>query len=154
MTERAAYIGRVRALAKACCEAWLNGRARGAGRLLAGGAGRLHGRMTSSSNCSREEIPARMQAQAAKDLERLVVGALTDRGLLFEAARGFAGPRRLTLAIDGLAGEAARRDARRRKARASARREKAIEGFLKSAGVHARPMREAQTTPRASSMSR
>ncbi|MFL6690056.1 MAG: glycine--tRNA ligase subunit beta [Alphaproteobacteria bacterium] len=49
-----------------------------------------------------EEIPARMQAQAAKDLERLVVGALSDRGLLFEAAKSFAGPRRLTLAIAGL----------------------------------------------------
>jgi glycyl-tRNA synthetase beta chain len=49
-----------------------------------------------------EEIPARMQAQAAKDLERLVIGALSDRGLLFEAAKSFAGPRRLTLAIAGL----------------------------------------------------
>ena len=49
-----------------------------------------------------EEIPARMQAQAAKDLERLVVGALSDRGLLFEGAKAFAGPRRLTLAITGL----------------------------------------------------
>ena len=27
VTERAAYIGRVRALAKACCEAWLERRA-------------------------------------------------------------------------------------------------------------------------------
>ena len=41
-----------------------------------------------------EEIPARMQAQAAKDLERLTVGALSDRGLLFEGIKGFAGPRR------------------------------------------------------------
>ena len=49
-----------------------------------------------------EEIPARMQAQAAKDLERLVIGALSDRGLLFEAVKSFAGPRRLTLAIAGL----------------------------------------------------
>jgi glycyl-tRNA synthetase beta chain len=49
-----------------------------------------------------EEIPARMQAQAARDLERLVVGALSDRGLLFEGAKAFAGPRRLTLAIAGL----------------------------------------------------
>jgi glycyl-tRNA synthetase beta chain len=49
-----------------------------------------------------EEIPARMQAQAAKDLERLVVGALSDRGLLFEGVKAFAGPRRLTLAITGL----------------------------------------------------
>jgi glycyl-tRNA synthetase beta chain len=49
-----------------------------------------------------EEIPARMQAQAAKDLERLVVGALSDRGLLFEGVKAFAGPRRLTLAIAAL----------------------------------------------------
>ncbi|HYM30333.1 MAG TPA: glycine--tRNA ligase subunit alpha [Candidatus Cybelea sp.] len=34
VTERAAYIGRVRALAKACCEQWLRGR----GHLPAGGA--------------------------------------------------------------------------------------------------------------------
>src|SRR6185437_15944457 len=43
-----------------------------------------------------------MQAQAAKDLERLVVGALSDRGLLFEGVKAFAGPRRLTLAVAGL----------------------------------------------------
>ena len=49
-----------------------------------------------------EEIPARMQVQAAKDLERLVVGALSDRGLLFDGARSFSGPRRLTLAVHGL----------------------------------------------------
>jgi glycyl-tRNA synthetase beta chain len=49
-----------------------------------------------------EEIPARMQGQAAKDLERLVVGALSDRGLMFEGIKAFAGPRRLTLAIEGL----------------------------------------------------
>ena len=38
-----------------------------------------------------EEIPARMQAAAAKDLERLVVGALSDRGLMFEGVKAFAG---------------------------------------------------------------
>ncbi|MBA2587262.1 MAG: glycine--tRNA ligase subunit beta [Alphaproteobacteria bacterium] len=49
-----------------------------------------------------EEIPARMQAGAARDLERLMIGALTDRGFLFEGIKAFAGPRRLTLAIAGL----------------------------------------------------
>jgi glycyl-tRNA synthetase beta chain len=49
-----------------------------------------------------EEIPARMQAGAARDLERLMVGALSDRGLLFEGIKAFAGPRRLTLGIAGL----------------------------------------------------
>jgi glycyl-tRNA synthetase beta chain len=37
-----------------------------------------------------EEIPARMQAQAAKDLERLTVGALTERGFMFEGIKAFA----------------------------------------------------------------
>ena len=54
-----------------------------------------------------EEIPARMQANAARDLERLVVGALSDRGLLFEGIKTFSGPRRLTLVISGLSAKQA-----------------------------------------------
>src|SRR5687767_8836132 len=81
-----------------------------------------------------EEIPARMQAQGAKDLERLVVGALSDRGLLFEAVRGFAGPRRLTLAISGLPAKQPDVSEEKKGPRINAP-EKAIEGFLKSAGV-------------------
>jgi glycyl-tRNA synthetase beta chain len=81
-----------------------------------------------------EEIPARMQTQAAKDLERLVVGALSDRGLLFEAVRGFAGPRRLTLAITGLPAKQPDVSEEKKGPRINAP-EKAIEGFLKSAGI-------------------
>ena len=81
-----------------------------------------------------EEIPARMQVQAAKDLERLVVGALSDRGLLFEGARGFAGPRRLTLALSGLPAKQPDVSEEKKGPRVGAP-EKAIEGFLKSAGV-------------------
>ena len=81
-----------------------------------------------------EEIPARMQAQGAKDLERLVVGALSDRGLLFEAIRGFAGPRRLTLAISGLPAKQPDVSEEKKGPRINAP-EKAIEGFLKSAGI-------------------
>ncbi len=81
-----------------------------------------------------EEIPARMQAQAAKDLERLVVGALSDRGLLFEGARGFGGPRRLTLAINGLPVKQPDVSEEKKGPRVGAP-EKAIEGFLKSAGI-------------------
>jgi glycyl-tRNA synthetase beta chain len=81
-----------------------------------------------------EEIPARMQGQAAKDLERLVVGALSDRGLMFESAKSFAGPRRLTLAIAGL--PAKQPDVREeRKGPRVGAPEKAMEGFLRSAGV-------------------
>ncbi len=81
-----------------------------------------------------EEIPARMQAQAAKDLERLVVGALSDRGLLFEGAKAFAGPRRLTLAITGLPAKQPDVSDEKKGPRVNAP-QKAIEGFLRSAGV-------------------
>ncbi len=81
-----------------------------------------------------EEIPARMQAQAAKDLERLVIGALSDRGLLFEAAKAFSGPRRLTLAINGLPAKQPDVSEEKKGPRINAP-EKAIEGFLRSAGV-------------------
>ena len=81
-----------------------------------------------------EEIPARMQAQAARDLERLVVGALSDRGLLFEDAKAFAGPRRLTLALAGLPAKQPDVSEEKKGPRVNAP-EKAIEGFLRSAGV-------------------
>jgi glycyl-tRNA synthetase beta chain len=81
-----------------------------------------------------EEIPARMQVQAAKDLERLVVGALSDNGFLFEGARAFSGPRRLTLAITGLPPKQPDVSEEKKGPRVGAP-EKAIEGFLRSAGV-------------------
>ena len=81
-----------------------------------------------------EEIPARMQTQAAKDLERLVVGALSDRGLLFEHVRALGGPRRLTLSIGGLPAKQPDVSEEKKGPRVGAP-EKAIEGFLKSAGV-------------------
>jgi glycyl-tRNA synthetase beta chain len=81
-----------------------------------------------------EEIPARMQAAAAKDLERLVVGGLSDRGLMFEGAKSFSGPRRLTLAIAGLPAKQPDTREERKGPRVGAP-EKALEGFLRSAGV-------------------
>lgn len=81
-----------------------------------------------------EEIPARMQAQAAKDLERLIVGALADHGLLFEGVRAFSGPRRLTLVLTGLPAKQPDVSEEKKGPRVGAP-EKAIEGFLKSAGV-------------------
>src|SRR5215469_8480068 len=81
-----------------------------------------------------EEIPARMQAGAARDLERLLVGALTDRGLLFEGIKTFAGPRRLTLAVSGLPPKQAdvREEIKGPKTDAP---KTAIDGFLKKTGL-------------------
>ncbi len=81
-----------------------------------------------------EEIPARMQAQAAKDLERLTVGALTDRGFMFEGIKAFAGPRRLTLAITGLPPE--QKDVREElKGPKTDAPQAALDGFLKKTGL-------------------
>ena len=81
-----------------------------------------------------EEIPARMQVAGVKDLERLVVGGLSDRGLLFEGAKSFSGPRRLALAIAGLPAKQPDTREERKGPRVGAP-EKALEGFLRSAGV-------------------
>ncbi len=51
-----------------------------------------------------EEIPARMQRQAAQDLRRLVTNALVDRNLPYEGAQAYVTPRRLSLHVVGLPG--------------------------------------------------
>ena len=81
-----------------------------------------------------EEIPARMQAQAARDLERMAKERLSAAELPFEAVRSFAGPRRLTLAIDGLPLAQADRTEERKGPRANAP-EQALQGFLRSTGL-------------------
>src|SRR5476649_2074730 len=93
-----------------------------------------------------EEIPARMQAGAARDLERLMVGALTDLGLLFEGIKAFAGPRRLTLSIAGL--PAKQKDVREElKGPRVDAPAAAIEGFLKKSGL-TREQLKIETTPK------
>jgi glycyl-tRNA synthetase beta chain len=81
-----------------------------------------------------EEIPARMQAGAARDLERLARERLAGADLPFERMRAFAGPRRLTLVVDGLPAAQGDRVEERKGPRANAP-EPAIAGFLRSAGV-------------------
>src|ERR1700722_19336084 len=49
-----------------------------------------------------EEIPARMQPGAQRDLERMAQERLKAAQLPFDRLRAFAGPRRLTLVVDGL----------------------------------------------------
>jgi glycyl-tRNA synthetase beta chain len=81
-----------------------------------------------------EEIPARMQQRAAQDLERLVTGALVERGFAYEGAIAFVTPRRLALHIHGLPVKSADKVEERRGPRVGAP-EAAIKGFLKSAGL-------------------
>jgi len=81
-----------------------------------------------------EEIPARMQARAAEDLKTIVTGKLVDAGLVYEGAKAFATPRRLALTIQGL--PARQPDLREeKKGPRVGSPAKAIEGFLKGAGL-------------------
>ncbi len=81
-----------------------------------------------------EEIPARMQAAAARDLERMVGERLKDAGLATTSMQAFAGPRRLALVIEGLPVAQEDRAEERKGPRASAP-DQAIEGFLRSTGL-------------------
>ncbi len=81
-----------------------------------------------------EEIPARMQRQAAYDLKRLVTNALVEADVTYEGAQGFATPRRLALHIVGLPESQPHRREERKGPRVGAP-EGAIAGFLKSAGL-------------------
>ena len=84
VTERQAYIGRVRALFNLLPTGWPSGRA---GPWL-----------SFALELFSEEIPARMQARAATDLKRLVTEKLTAAGLTFDDARACHRPRRLAIA--------------------------------------------------------
>src|SRR3954471_21831772 len=81
-----------------------------------------------------EEIPARMQARAAEDLQKLVTDALVEAGFLYEGAKAYATPRRLTLHVVGLPAKG--RDVREeRKGPRVGAPEAALSGFLKSTGL-------------------
>lgn len=81
-----------------------------------------------------EEIPARMQARAAADLERLFTGGLKEAGLGYESVQAFVTPRRLALVVDGLPEKQPDIREERRGPRVDAP-EKAIQGFLSNVGL-------------------
>lgn len=81
-----------------------------------------------------EEIPARMQGQAAKDLERMAREHLAAAGFLPEALKTFAGPRRLTLVAEGLPLAQADRKEELKGPRVGAPQQ-AMDGFLRKAGL-------------------
>jgi glycyl-tRNA synthetase beta chain len=81
-----------------------------------------------------EEIPARMQGGAGRDLERLVGERLKAAGLTWEAMTAYAGPRRLTLVVEGLPEATPDREEEIKGPKASAP-EQALEGFLRKTGL-------------------
>ncbi len=81
-----------------------------------------------------EEIPARMQQGAARDLERMASERLKAAGLTWDALTTYAGPRRLTLVVDGLPAATPDREEEVKGPKASAPPQ-ALEGFLRKTGL-------------------
>ena len=81
-----------------------------------------------------EEIPARMQAGGAHELERQVVSRLEEVRLDFGGTETFATPRRLALLVRNLPAVQPDATVERKGPRVNAPR-KAIDGFLKSTGL-------------------
>lgn len=93
-----------------------------------------------------EEIPARMQKRAGEDLQKLVANGLVEAGLTYASAAAFTTPRRLCLTIEGLLAASPATRTERKGPRADAP-EKAIEGFLRGAGL-SRDQVEERNTPK------
>jgi glycyl-tRNA synthetase beta chain len=81
-----------------------------------------------------EEIPARMQARAAEDLRRMVTDKLVAEGLVYEGAKAFATPRRLTLTVHGIPARQSDLKEERKGPRVGGP-DAAIAGFLKATGL-------------------
>ncbi|MBX3534444.1 MAG: glycine--tRNA ligase subunit beta, partial [Xanthobacteraceae bacterium] len=81
-----------------------------------------------------EEIPARMQRQAAENLKKLVTDAMVNGGLAYEGAKAFVTPRRLALSIHGLPAKQPDLKEEKKGPRVGAP-DGALQGFLKAAGL-------------------
>ena len=91
-----------------------------------------------------EEIPARMQRRAADDLKKRVTDGIVEAGLTYASAAAFSTPRRLTLTVQGVLAQSPTTIEERKGPRADAP-EKAIEGFLRGAGVSRDELEERDT---------
>src|SRR5580700_10787 len=94
-----------------------------------------------------EEIPARMQARAADDLRRMVTDKLVAEGLVYEGAKAFATPRRLTLTVHGIPARQSDLKEERKGPRVGGP-EAAIAGFLKATGLASLDAAKIQRDPK------
>lgn len=91
-----------------------------------------------------EEIPARMQARACDDLKKRMTDGLVEAGLTYASAAAFSTPRRLALTVEGLLAESPTVKEERKGPKVGAP-DKAIEGFLRGAGVSRDDLEERET---------
>ncbi|MBY6081645.1 glycine--tRNA ligase subunit beta [Ruegeria arenilitoris] len=93
-----------------------------------------------------EEIPARMQTRAGEDLKNRITDGLVEAGLTYAHAHALTTPRRLTLAVEGLLAESPTIREERKGPKVGAP-DKAVEGFLRGAGI-SRDQLEERDTPK------
>ena len=94
-----------------------------------------------------EEIPARMQAKAADDLRRMVTDKLVAEGLVYEGAKAFATPRRLTLTVHGIPVRQSDLKEERKGPRVGGP-DAAVQGFLKATGLKSLDEAKIQRDPK------
>ncbi len=91
-----------------------------------------------------EEIPARMQTRAGEDLKKRITDGLVEAGLTYASAAALTTPRRLTLAVEGLLAESPTIREERKGPKVGAPG-KAVEGFLRGAGLTRDQLEERET---------
>ena len=94
-----------------------------------------------------EEIPARMQARAEDDLARLMGEAFKSAGLNVESLETFSGPRRIGLVAEGVPARTADISEERKGPRVGSP-DKAVEGFLRGAGLSSLDQCRVDSTPK------
>jgi hypothetical protein len=123
VAERASYIGRIRDLCKMCASAWVE---------AAGSRVSLMPQLL--LELFSEEIPPACRPGAARDLERMAPSTWPPPASCPRPLKTFAGPRRLTLVVEGLPLAQADRKEELKGPRVGAPPQ-AMEGFLRKAGL-------------------
>lgn len=94
-----------------------------------------------------EEIPARMQAKAERDLQDAVLKGMREAGLGVEKAASMSGPRRLAVVCEGVPAGSDDVTEERKGPKVGAP-EKAVEGFLRGAGLSSIDEAEVRSDPK------
>lgn len=94
-----------------------------------------------------EEIPARMQAKAERDLLDAVLKGLSEAGLAVETSTSMSGPRRLAVSCEGVPAGSDDVTEERKGPKVGAP-EKAVEGFLRGAGLSSIDEAEVRSDPK------
>ncbi len=94
-----------------------------------------------------EEIPARMQAKAEKDLREAVLKGLREAGLEAEEAISMSGPRRLVVACQGVPARSEDVNEERKGPKVGAP-DQAVQGFLRGAGLDSIDQAEVRSDPK------